>query len=150
MIVTLDTNVLVYTVDDREPQRQAAAQEMTQALRSLGGPLALQVCGEFYRASTRRLLRTPWEAAQITRNLMIAFPVFATTMRAMERALAEAAAARFSFWDANLLCAAEMAGCTHLISEDMQDGSRVGGIEVVRAFDDGAVSERARKVLGLS
>jgi predicted nucleic acid-binding protein len=47
MIVTLDTNVLVYTVDDREPERQAASQEMTEALRSAGGPLALQVCGEF-------------------------------------------------------------------------------------------------------
>ena len=149
MIVTLDTNVLVYTVDDRDPVRQGAAQEMTEALRLAGGPLALQVCGEFYRASTRRLLRAPWEAAQISRNLMIAFPVFATTMRSMERALAEAAAARFSFWDANLLCAAEAAGCTHMISEDMKDGSRLGGLEVVGAFDDGAISERARKVLGL-
>ncbi|MCB1503126.1 MAG: PIN domain-containing protein [Bauldia sp.] len=149
MIVTLDTNILVYTVDDRAPDRQAAAQEMISALRSIGGPLALQVCGEFYRASTRRLLRAPWEAAQISRNLMIAFPVFPTTMRSMERALAEAATARFSFWDANLLCAAEAAGCTHIISEDMKEGSRIGGIEVVAAFNDGAVSARARKVLGL-
>ena len=124
MIVTLDTNILVYTVDDRAPDRQAAAQEMISALRSIGGPLALQVCGEFYRASTRRLLRAPWEAAQISRNLMIAFPVFPTTMRSMERALAEAATARFSFWDANLLCAAEAAGCTHIISEDMKEIGR--------------------------
>lgn len=149
MIVTLDSNILVYTVDDRDPDRQAAAQAMTEALRTAGGPLGLQVCGEFYRALTRRLLRAPWEAAQVARNLMIAFPVFTTTMRSMERALAEAASARFSFWDANLLSAAEAAGCTHLISEDMKDGSRLGGLEVVGAFDDGGVSERVRNILGL-
>lgn len=149
MIATLDSNILVYTVDERDPEKQVAAQAMTQALRTAGGPLGLQVCGEFYRASTRRLLRAPWEAAQVARNLMIAFPLFTTTMRSMERALAEAASGRFSFWDANLLCAAEAAGCTFMISEDMKDGSRLGGVEVVGAFDDGEISERARAILGL-
>ena len=149
MIVTADTNVFVYAIDERDPGKLADAFAITEALRQRQWPIGLQVCGEFYRASTRRLNRSPWEAAQGARNLMVAFGVFAATMRSMERAFAEAAAGRFSFWDANLLSAAEEAGCTHILSEDMGDGARLGRIEVVRAFDGGGIAHRAREILGL-
>ena len=149
MIVTADTNVFVYAIDERDPGKLADAFAVTEALRQREWPIGLQVCGEFYRASTRRLNRSPWEAAQGARNLMISFGVFAATMRSMERAFAEAAAGRFSFWDANLLSAAEEAGCTHILSEDMGDGARLGRIEVVRAFDGGGIAHRAREILGL-
>jgi predicted nucleic acid-binding protein len=149
VIVTADTNLFVYAVDERDPEKLAGALAVTEALRERQWPIGLQVCGEFYRASTRRLKRSPWEAAQGARNLMVSFGVFPATMRSTERALAEAASGRFSFWDANLLSAAEEAGCTHLISEDMQDGARLGRVEVVRAFDTAGVSSRARELLQL-
>jgi len=149
MIITADTNLFIYATDERDPVRQAAALAATEALQARQSPIALQVCGEFYRACTRRLKRSPWEAAQGARNLMTAYPTFAQTRHSMERALAEAAAGRLSFWDAALLAAADEAGCTHMLSEDMQDGLRVGRTEIVRAFDIGGVSERVRSLLQL-
>ncbi len=148
MIPTLDTNILVYATDARNLRKQAAAQGLITSARASAGALALQVCGEFYSVATTKLKQPAWMATQIARNWMHSFPVFPATIRSTERALAEAAAGRLSFWDANLLAAAEEAGCTHLITEDMQDGFRLGRIEVVQAFVGDAVSDRASSLFG--
>lgn len=149
MTPTIDTNILVYSIDGRDPGRQAVAQIVTEAVRLSSGPLALQVCGEFYRVTTKRFRQPPWLAAQAARNYMTAFPIFRATIASTERALAEAAAGRLSFWDANLVWAAEQSGCTHVISEDMADGLRVGRLEVVNPFDGDQPSGRIRELLRL-
>jgi predicted nucleic acid-binding protein len=149
MIVTADTNLFVYAVDGRDPAKQVSALDLIEVLETRRSPIALQVCGEFFRACTRRLNRSGWEAAQGARNLMTAYRTFGPTRSSTERALAEAAAGRFSYWDAALLAAAEEAECTHILSEDMQDGVCLGRIEVVRPFAAGDVSERARELLRL-
>ena len=143
MSLTLDTNLFVYAVDARDAVKQKAALVLIEGLRAAGGPIGLQICGEFYSVISRKLKQPPWIAAQAARNLITAFPSFAATTASTERALAEAATGRFPFWDANLLSAAEMAGCTVLLSEDMHDGARLGGIEVIRAFAPDGPSERA-------
>ncbi len=148
-MITADTNVFVYNVDVHDPDKHRASQEIVDALAARGAPIALQVAGEFYSALTRKLRRPPWQAAQAARNLMTIFPVISATRHSSERALAEAASGRLSFWDANLLSAAEEGSCTHIISEDMQDGTRLGRLEVVKAFEAGKVSARAREILGL-
>ncbi len=148
MIPTLDTNILAYATDARNVRKQAAAQQLVALAKENTGALGLQVCGEFYSVATAKLKQPAWIAAQIVRNWMHSFPLFAATILSTERALAEAAAGRLSFWDANLLAAAEEAGCTHLISEDMQDGFRLGRIEVVHAFAGDDLSDRARRLFG--
>jgi predicted nucleic acid-binding protein len=148
-VITADTNIFVYNVDIEDPARHLASTEIVDVLAARGAPIALQVAGEFYSAVTRRLRRPPWEAAQAARNLITSFRVIPATRRSTERALAEAASGRLSFWDANLLSAAEEGGCTHIISEDMHDGAKLGRIEIVKAFDEGGISTRARQLLGL-
>jgi len=149
MIVTADTNVFLYSNDRRDEGKFEAALRIVDGLADLGGPIGLQVCGEFFNVATRKFRLAPWVAAQAARNMMTAFPLFAANATTTERALAEAAAGRFSFWDANLLCAAEAAGCTHILSEDMADGARLGRLEVVRPFGPSGVSDRARTLLAL-
>ena len=41
---------------------------------------------------------------------------------------------RMSFWDALLLVTAGGHGCAFLLSEDMQDGVRFGGVTVLDPF----------------
>lgn len=149
MIVTGDTNLYVYAVDFRDEAKHRAAHALVVALRAHGGPVALQVVGEFYRVLTRRLSFVSWQAAQASRNLLTAHACFGATRASTERALAEAAAGRFSYWDAALLCAAEEAACTHVLSEDMTDGARLGRVEVVRPFGPEGISDRARALLSL-
>jgi predicted nucleic acid-binding protein len=147
-VITADTNIFIYNIDTNNPAKHRTSAEIVDALVARRAPIGLQVAGEFYSALTRRLRRPPWEAAQSVRNLIASGPSFHVTRYSIERALAEAATGRFSFWDANLLSAAEQAGCTHMISEDMADGARLGRIEVVHAFaHGGGMSDRARALL---
>jgi len=147
MRVTIDTNVFVYMLDAREPSKQAAAAELVERLRAGDCHVALQACGELYAALTRRFRRAPWEAAQASRNLLAAFPAFGTSRSAVERALAEAMAGRFGYWDALLLASADEAGCELCFSEEMADGARLGAVEVVAPFGPDGISDRARRIL---
>lgn len=146
-MLSVDTNVFVCAVDQSEPHKQAIALEVGRRARAQGAAIALQVCGEFYAASTRRLKRAPWEAAQAARNLMTAFPTFEASRAHADCALAEAAAGRFSYRDALLLSAADAAGCTALFTEDMSDGARFGRVEIVNPFAPDGLSARAQELL---
>jgi predicted nucleic acid-binding protein len=146
-VLTADTNLFVYNVDPRDPIKYDIACSLVDALRAIAAPVAFQVVGEFYSALTRKLRRSTWEAAQAARNLTVSFPMFGTSGECIERALAEASAGRFSYWDALLLTSADLAGCTVLLSEDMADGARLGGIEVVQPFGPGGLSDRAQAAL---
>jgi len=144
---TVDTNIFVYMLDARDAGKQAAALELVDGLRARDCAIALQVCGELYAALTRRLKRAPWEAAQAARNVLAAFDTYGASRSAVERALAESMAARFSYWDALLLASAHEAECTVCFSEDMAAGARIGAVEVVAPFGPRGLSEQARKFL---
>jgi len=149
VIPTLDTNILVYTADHRFPGKRAVSHRLLRLMQENAASLALQVLGEYFAIASSKLGQRGPVAAEGARGWLEAFPTFGSTSRSTGRALAEAATGRLSFWDANLLCAAEEAGCTHLLTEDMQDGYRLGGIEVVHVFNGDTLSDRARRLLGL-
>ena len=144
---TIDTNVFVYMLDARDPVKQSAAAELEEALRAGDCLISLQSCGELYTALTRRLKRAPWEAAQASRNLLASFDVYGPSRGAVERALAEAMAGRYSYWDALLLASAHEAECCLCFSEDMSDGAKLGSVEVVAPFGPTGLSDRAREVI---
>lgn len=146
-MLSLDTNIFVYSVDSASAVKQALARKIAQEARAKGACIGLQVCGEFYAVASRKMGRSSWEAAQAARNLMQAFSTFEANRASLESALSEAAAGRFSYWDALLLASAEQAGCTYMISEDMADGSRLGSIQVVHPFAGQSLSRRTEAVL---
>jgi predicted nucleic acid-binding protein len=146
-VLTADTNIFVYAIDARDPRKHEIAKDVRDRLKAISAPIGLQVVSEFYSAVTRRLRRMPWEAAQGARNLMASYPCFAISSDSISRALAEASAGRFSYWDALLLATADLAGCTVLLTEDMTDGARLGGVEVVHVFGPDGISERAQAAL---
>jgi predicted nucleic acid-binding protein len=146
--ITLDTNVFIYALDARDPGKQSSAIALIQGLRGKDCAISLQVCSETYAALTRKLKRAPWEAAQAARNVLALFPVFSTSRPAVERALAEAAAGRFQYWDALLLATAHESSCDVCFSEDMADGTKLGRIEVATPFaPDGSLSARAHRAI---
>jgi predicted nucleic acid-binding protein len=144
---TVDTNVFVYMLDTRYPVKQTAAIELVEGLRAGDCAVSLQTIGELYAALTGRLKRAPWEAAQASRNVLAAFPSFGASRTAVERALAEAMAQRFNYWDALQLAAANEAGCGLCFSEDMSEGAKLGSVELVHPFGPKGLSDRARAFL---
>lgn len=148
-LFALDTNVLVYYVDVDDPNRHARAREVVRRAAGTGRcVLTVQALGEFYAASTKRRRTAPALAAARLRDWMALFPILAADAEAVLVALEEAAAGRFSYWDALMLATLDAAGAVALISEDMGDGAMLGAVRVLNPFRGERLPEPVRAILG--
>ncbi len=147
---TLDTNVLIYSVDITAGGRhELAVQIVLQAVR-LDCWLTLQAVSGFYWAVTRKGIIPVAAAAAQANDWLTAFPCTAVSAGAVRVALADAGAGRASYWDALLVATAAEAGCSLTLTEDLADGSTLGGIAIHNPFAQaGGLTERARVLLGL-
>jgi predicted nucleic acid-binding protein len=135
-LVFVDTNVLLYEWDTREPEKQARAIEWMRRLwESRRGRISYQVLTEFYVTATRKLKpgMAPAAAQRNVRTLFAWSPV-RTDHRSLERAWELQEAHDLSWWDALIVAAAERVGCRYLLSEDLQHGAMVGGVTVIDPF----------------
>lgn len=146
-MITLDTNIFIYALDDRFPVKQAVAREVLVRAASLGAPISLQVVGEVQNVAIRKLKMPGFIAAQVGRNILGQFATFAPALEDAEIALGQLAAGRMSYWDAILVSCAQRAGCTAMLSEDLRDGAKVLGVEIVNPFAENGLSERAGMLL---
>jgi predicted nucleic acid-binding protein len=147
---TIDTNILVYSVDLRAGRRRDLARTIIDAAAEVDCWLTLQALSEFYAAATRKGLTGRAVAADLALAWFETFPCASASSEAVRQALADAAAGRASYWDALLVATAAEAGCAVLLSEDMADGARIGGVEIVNPFAGDAISERARALLEIA
>jgi len=144
---TLDSNVLVYAVDFRDPVKQALAEQIVQTAALRNCLLGLQSVGEFYTASTRKGISRPADAGREALSLLTLFQTFPASADAYRVAAREAVAGRFSYWDGVLLASAAEAGCTVILSEDMKDGAKLGPIIVRNPFGPAGLSAAATAAL---
>ena len=130
----VDTNVLVYAEDGREPARRAVAVGVLDGLWASGlGVVSTQVLQEFYNAGTRKLKMPPSAARQIVAQYA-EWPVVETTAQLIVSASVLLERNSFSFWDAMVVEAALLSGATTLLSEDLQDGRRIGDLTIRNPF----------------
>lgn len=131
---TLDTNVLVYAIDAAEGDKHRRAKEILDRAAQADCILATQALGEFYVTSQRRRLMPAAEAATQIGDWVELFATMGAVDINAVTAAREAAAGRFSFWDAMLLATADSHGCAWTLSEDMADGATLGGVTVRNPF----------------
>jgi predicted nucleic acid-binding protein len=134
--IFVDTNILVYALDAGagDKQRQAAAW-MELIWRSGRGRLSTQVLHEFYVTVTQKLrpgLPRP-EAQAEGRGLQAWRPV-ALDESVLERAWTVEQRLGLSLWDSLIVAAAQASGCGHLLTEDLQDGQQLDGVQVLNPF----------------
>ena len=130
-----DTSVLVYAEDHGEPDKRAIALKLlADHIASDDIVLSAQVLNEFY-VNVRRL-EQPLDAAQALNALeqLAAFPVVPVTADLVVAAAAASERYQVSHWDALILETARAAGCTVVLSEDLNDGQDYGGICVENPF----------------
>jgi predicted nucleic acid-binding protein len=147
---TIDTNILVYTIDHAAGAKQASAISILRQAASQDCRLTLQALAEFNSAATRKRMLAPDQAHDLITNWLTLFPQpIPLSPAALLAASSRTAGSGFSFWDALLVTTAAHAGCLAVISEDMAPGATLAGARIVRAFDAaGAVSADARAVIG--
>ena len=149
-MLSVDTDIFVYAVDQRDPMKQSVARSVLVALAEVEAVVALQVVGEFQNALKRSLKLPHWAAAQAARNVLAQYGSFPYGRDAVESALALSAAGRMSYWDALLVASADAVGVKTLLSEDMADGLIHGGVEIVNPFGPHGPSPRLQALLTLS
>jgi predicted nucleic acid-binding protein len=135
----IDTNVLVYALDDTEPAKQAKAQELIDRLVQppVETVLPWQVAGELLSCLRK------WESAgRITaadveahfRDVLAMFPLRIPTVSVFDIAFDLHTRFSLSHWDSTLLAACKEAGVTTLFSEDLDPGTNYDGLAVVNPF----------------
>jgi predicted nucleic acid-binding protein len=131
----VDTNVLLYLYDVKEPAKSRAARRAYDGMTPGECVLSTQVLQEFYWNSTRKLqpaLRED-EAARILVDLS-AHETVQVDVAIIVAAAARGASDRIAFWDALVVETALSAGCELLLTEDLQHGRRFGPLRVENPF----------------
>jgi predicted nucleic acid-binding protein len=132
----IDSNVLVYAYDKHDLNKQGVAQSLvTESIKNGNAALSTQVLGEFFTVVTRKIPvpLSPDDAWEIVRTLDI-FPVLHVDLAMVHRAIETYKQYQISYWDSLILAAAEKAGCTAVLTEDLQHGGTYHGISVVNPF----------------
>ena len=129
-----DTNILVCTDDGASPQKQDLALALIRE-HGIAGTVAVstQVLQEYFVTTTRKL-GTPVERA---REKVDRFAQFDLVIVGADHILAAIDLQRlqqFSFWDALIVEGARRARCPILLTEDLQHGQRISGVEIVNPF----------------
>jgi predicted nucleic acid-binding protein len=131
----IDTNVFFYFYDNRFPQQQASSRAWLGSLALHEHGLAnLQVANEFANVVFKRLPGLAPEAVfEMTDDVLVwgASPISVETTNSARLICLRY---RYSWWDCLLLASALKLGCTHFLSEDLQDGQIVEGLTIVDPF----------------
>jgi predicted nucleic acid-binding protein len=130
--VFADTNILIYALAPRDCAKQDAAQTwLTRCWQVRSGHVSTQVLYEFY-VNLLRLKGDVFKAgarAEI-RHLMTWNP-FAIDAARLETDCGRADETSISRWDALIVAAAMHQNCETLLSEDLQHGKVIKGVQVV-------------------
>jgi predicted nucleic acid-binding protein len=128
--IFIDTNILVYSVDQFDPERQNRCRDLLKSLTGdLRAVISTQVMQEFFVAATRKL----GADALIIKNIMHSFGRYETvvvTPEIINEAIDCSIINQVSFWDALIICSAEIASCEKLWTEDLNDGQVIRGVRI--------------------
>lgn len=129
----LDTNILVYTIDDADPAKQKIARTLLATAANI--VISAQVLNEFYVTITRKLRPTvaPETAAALVQKLA-RLPCVSIDAHLVQRALRTGQRWQLSHWDALIIEAARHAGCSRVLTEDLNAGADYAGLVVESPF----------------
>lgn len=147
---TLDTNVLVYAIDNAAGIRHQLAGHIVRHAVRRDCWLTLQAVSEFYAAVTRKGIVSRFDAAAQAADWLELFSCAPASETAVRAALSDAVAGRASYWDALLVATAGEAGCVAILTEDLADGCELNGVRIYNPFaSTGRLTDEACQLLDL-
>lgn len=138
----IDANVLVYSIDQREPgKRERARKVLRKVARDGSAVLPSQALSEFANACLKKL-RPPPDPATIqheVERLLLTFQVLPLTGPVVLEALRGVREYGLSYFDAQVWAVARLGQVPVVLSEDFNPGSVLDGVRFVdplaQAFD---------------
>ena len=133
----LDTNVLVYALDRREPEKRDRAREVLRRVGASGAVLPAQVLSEFANVCLRKLEPRPDPAAvqREVERLLLAFPVLPLTGPVVLEALRGVREHLLSYYDAQIWAVARLGQVGVVLSEDFNPGAVLDGVSFANPLD---------------
>ena len=125
----LDSNILVYLVGP-DPRKAATADRLLRQEHTI----SVQVLNEFVRVA-RNKLKIEWEIVEeVLASATEYCDVAPLTLEGHIRAVEICKNHVINIFDANIVAAAELAGCDVLYTEDMNHGQRIGRVLIQNPF----------------
>jgi predicted nucleic acid-binding protein len=134
----VDTNVLVYALDRRQPEKRQRAREVLRRVGTAGtAALPAQVLSEFGGACLRKLEPRP-ESEAIRREverLMLAFPILPLTGPVVLEALRGVREHLLSYYEAQIWAVARLGQVAVILSEDSNAGTVLDGVSFTNPLE---------------
>jgi predicted nucleic acid-binding protein len=133
--IFIDTNILVYTLDKHDKNKQKTARKTVKSIvENNNAVISTQVLQEFYNICTMKLHLPPLKAKGYMHNYSENLEVAQNSCEIIERGIDISIISQISFWDALILAAAEYSKCSEIVTEDLNDGQIINGIRINNPF----------------
>ena len=130
----LDTNVLIYSIDGKDPAKQVVAREIVvSAVRGGGFLISAQVLNEFSNIALLKLKLSVEEVRKFV-SFFSRIGVVSLESRWTDAALLLKQRYETQFFDSLLLAAAQENGCDEILTEDLNDWQMYGSVKAVNPF----------------
>ena len=126
--VFFDTNIIVYFTSEHGLKAKQSA-----SLLAGSGVVSVQLLNEVANVMCRKTPRTWAEIAGFFAGIRRSANIIPITVEIQERAQAERY--QLNIFDANIVAAAVLAGCTTLFSEDMHNGMVIDGLTIRNPYN---------------
>jgi len=137
----LDTNILVYAVDEAEPEKRDTARRLLSSAGHGEFVLSTQILSEFYTVVTRKLeepISEATAAAAVDQLSLLAIVHIDPAL--VKAAIQTSRSSRLSYWDGLIVASAVAGGCERLLTEDLNDGQVIGSVRVENPFGERTVA----------
>jgi predicted nucleic acid-binding protein len=132
--IFLDTNILLYTLDENDKDKQKYARKIVQNVTKQNtSVISTQILQEFYVASTSKLGVAPLLAKSIVHSFEN-MEVVLIDPYLIREAIDASILNQISFWDSLVVVAAESAKCETLYTEDLNAGQIIRGVKIENPF----------------
>jgi len=126
----LDTNILIYQLDSRDPTKQKRCREIVRTVVSNHeAVISTQILQEFYVACTMKLKIKPI----LVKGIMHGFEnmeVVTIGIDLINNAIDASIQYQISFWDSLVVVSAESAKCQYLLTEDLNEGQIIRNVRI--------------------
>ena len=144
-LVFVDTNVLLYSLDQGEGAKHQCARDWMDTLwKDRNGRISVQVLSEFFFNATRKL--SPGLPREQAWDFVLALSDWrpqTTDFRILEIGEQVQAQHGLSWWDSLIVAAAHRQGCGTLLTEDLQHAAVYAGVTVMNPFRVGVQESRS-------
>ncbi len=141
MTALVDTNVLFYRFDPRNPPKQRIARELLRdGIEHHTLRVPHQAIVEFVQAVTRPLGRSRTgllarpDALREAEEMLAQFDILYPTESLLRTAVRGAATYQLGWFDAHMWAYAEHYGLNEILSEDFSDGQLIGTVRIRNPF----------------